>query len=174
MCSRSSPRRRLRRRAAFTGKLLVELGNLVHADWVGYTETDWSRRRGLLQDDPPGSVYGPWQTLSSYYFAEIADLHPIRRATRAGRLGALRLSDFVSRRELKRTRFYTDWMLEAALAELDAPAETSHGVVLLGPAIGSSSSRRPHVDCSTSTSRARDTGCCRMRWSAGSKAEASR
>jgi DNA-binding CsgD family transcriptional regulator len=94
----------------FTGELLVELGDLVHADWVGYTEADWIRGRSLLTIDPPGSVYGPWQTLSSYYFAEIADLHPIRRATLAGRVGALKLTDFVSRSELKRSRFYTDWM----------------------------------------------------------------
>jgi DNA-binding CsgD family transcriptional regulator len=96
----------------FTEELLVELGELVRADWVGYSEDDWSVRRGPATIQRPGddNPTVDWEAIEALFWAEFGDLHPIRRAALRGYVGALRISDFASRRVLRRSRFYNEWM----------------------------------------------------------------
>jgi DNA-binding CsgD family transcriptional regulator len=92
----------------FTGELLVELGNLVSADWIAYTEVDWVRRRHLVEVERPGKRYdvADWEQLSW----NIADVHPTYRAQQHGRhLGAHKVSDFFSRTDFRRSRLY-EWL----------------------------------------------------------------
>ena len=44
------------------------------------------------------------------FWAEFAEIHPIRQAALQGYVGALRVSDFGGRRALKQSRFYNEWM----------------------------------------------------------------
>lgn len=48
-----------------TTHLLVQLGELVHADWIGYTEVDFPRRRVVEDVERPGADGYPedWQPL---------------------------------------------------------------------------------------------------------------
>jgi DNA-binding NarL/FixJ family response regulator len=88
-------------------ELVGQLGTLVDADWIGYSEHDWMRRRSVAQVGHPPF----WRSMGNQFWEHVADLHPIRRAQRQGRVGGLKLSDFfASRRELKRTVLYSDWM----------------------------------------------------------------
>ena len=96
-----------------TTDLLVELGELVHADWIGYTEVDFGRRRVVEDVERPGGADGypeDWEPLEKLFWAEFADMHPIRRAALRGHVGALKISDFATRRVLRRSRFYNEWM----------------------------------------------------------------
>jgi DNA-binding CsgD family transcriptional regulator len=95
-----------------TTDLLVELGELVHADWIGYTEVDFGRRRVVEDVERPGADGYPedWEPLEKLFWAEFADIHPIRRAALRGNVGALKISDFATRRVLRRSRFYNEWM----------------------------------------------------------------
>jgi DNA-binding CsgD family transcriptional regulator len=92
----------------FTGNLLVELGQVIEADWVTYTEVDHVGRRVLAYVPRPGDEDndeveipdGGWDLMGE---------HPIcRRWRESGRFAALRLSDVVTRRELHKNRFYHD------------------------------------------------------------------
>jgi DNA-binding CsgD family transcriptional regulator len=97
----------------FSDEVLLQLGDLVGADWAGYSEIDWVGKRGIVSLDQPGSAYefADWDSLEDHFWANIAHLHPIHRAALDGRTGAMKLSDFFgSRRELKRTPYYNDWM----------------------------------------------------------------
>jgi DNA-binding NarL/FixJ family response regulator len=88
-------------------ELVGQLGTLVDADWIGYSEHDWVRRRSVAEVAHPPF----WGSMGSHFWEHVADVHPIRRAQRQGRVGGLKLSDFfASRRELKRTVLYSDWM----------------------------------------------------------------
>jgi DNA-binding CsgD family transcriptional regulator len=97
----------------FADDVLLQLGDLVGADWAGYSELDWMRKRGIVSVDQPGSAYefADWDSLEDHFWEKIAHLHPIHRAALDGRTGAMKLSDFFgSRKELKRTPYYNDWM----------------------------------------------------------------
>jgi DNA-binding CsgD family transcriptional regulator len=94
----------------FTPELLVDLGQLIEAEWVIYHETDYVRRRELAYverrgdeddcDDDDELTDEDWELMND---------HPIcRRWRRDGRFSALRLSDVVSPREFRRTRFYAE------------------------------------------------------------------
>ena len=110
----------------FTGDLLVELGRLVQADWVFYQEHDCVPSQPLLlevqrTDDE-----------EFHYIEELCVLYlntPIRRHRREGNFGALKLSDFQTRGELHRTRFYDvvlrPYGVEHEL-EVDIPSPPSH------------------------------------------------
>ncbi|HEY7708128.1 MAG TPA: LuxR C-terminal-related transcriptional regulator [Gaiellaceae bacterium] len=93
-------------------ELLLELGTLVEADWVGYSDLDWVRRRLTFAVDRPGNQNGwpPIADTQEFFWDSIADAHPIRRAALSGRIGAMRFSDFGSRAVLRRTRLYNEWM----------------------------------------------------------------
>jgi DNA-binding CsgD family transcriptional regulator len=99
----------------FTGDLLVELGQLIEADWVSYTEVDFVGRRLLGYVPRPGDEGDDGLEIPDEGL-EISDEgwdlvgeHPIcRRWRESGRFFALRLSDVVTRRELRKNRFYND------------------------------------------------------------------
>jgi DNA-binding CsgD family transcriptional regulator len=116
--------------APFTRELLTELGKVIKADWVAYTEVDHVRRRfidyvprpgdGDEDDDDDGTELGAdeWELMKD---------HPVCRRWRAdGRFRALRLSDVLTRRELHDNRFYDvalrPWGVEHELkARLPSP-----------------------------------------------------
>lgn len=92
----------------FTEELLVELGRLIEADFVTYTEVDHVHKRSLVylprpgdEDDGDGEIDDDgWERMHE---------HPVcQRWRRDGQFSALRLSDVITQRELRRTRFYAD------------------------------------------------------------------
>lgn len=110
----------------FTGELLVELGRIVEADWVGYNELDCVRDQVHLLINRPGDPDdGPidepaWALL---------DAHPVCRAHERGDFRTLKLSDFLTRRELHRTQLYSDWFRPAGVEhelELALPSPLWH------------------------------------------------
>jgi DNA-binding CsgD family transcriptional regulator len=90
----------------FTPELLVELGRIVEADWVGYNELDCVRRRTLFFTLRPGDVQDG--TLDGENWDVVAD-HPVCRAHERGDFRTLKLSDFLTRRELHRSQLYNEW-----------------------------------------------------------------
>jgi len=89
----------------FTPELLEELRKLVEADEVGYCEQDRVRERiryGVGRpDDPPFEPEVPyWQ---------IAAEHPVCSRHNTGHFEALKLSDFLTLGELRRSRIYALW-----------------------------------------------------------------
>jgi DNA-binding CsgD family transcriptional regulator len=89
----------------FTPQTLEELGKLVPADGVAYCELDRVRQRGRLIVDRPGDF--DWCPPVSYW--DIADEHPICRRHTRGDFRALKLSDFLSLRQLRKSRVYAVW-----------------------------------------------------------------
>jgi DNA-binding CsgD family transcriptional regulator len=92
----------------FPAELLVELGRVVEADWIGYNELDRVRRRTLHAtlrpgDDEEGGVLDEagWKILED---------HPICRSQARGDFRTLKLSDFLTQRELHRSQLYNDWL----------------------------------------------------------------
>ena len=86
----------------FPAELLGTLAALIPSDFVSYTELDLAYRSfavfvsiPVVTDPSGGGAY--WR---------VTDSHPLRRA----RGGAVKLSDFVSRRELHRLEAYTDYL----------------------------------------------------------------
>jgi DNA-binding CsgD family transcriptional regulator len=117
----------------FTPELLVELGRLIEADWVTYHETDYVRRRLLGyvlrpgDDDEDEDEDGD---IPDHEWEQMND-HPICRQWRHdGRFSALRLSDVISRRELRQSRFYAEsfapWGIEYEL-KVRLPSPPWHG-----------------------------------------------
>ena len=106
----------------FTSEFLVELGRIVEADWIGYNELDCVRRKVHVfalrpGDDPDGELDGPtWQLLR--------DHHPVCRAHERGDFRTLKVSDFLTRRELHRSQLYNDWF---------RPAQVEHEIELALP-----------------------------------------
>ena len=90
---------------AFTPEVLAELGKLVEADWVAYDEADRVRRRFGYGADRPGDEYDRPEV--SYW--EIADEHPLCSRHNTGDSRALKLSDFMTLRELRQSRIYSIW-----------------------------------------------------------------
>lgn len=109
----------------FTGDLLVELGRLVEADSVFYQEHDYVPRRHLVDVARTGDDEMDYIEESCVLYLET----PIRRRRVQGDFGALKLSDFQTRRELHRTRFYDvvlrHYGFEHEL-EVDIPSPPSH------------------------------------------------
>jgi DNA-binding CsgD family transcriptional regulator len=113
----------------FTGELLTELGKVIKADWVAYTEVDHVRRR-LIDYVPRPEDEDDEDDQNEELEAEEWDLmneHPVCCRWRAdGRFRALRLSDVISRRELHDSQFYDvalrPWGVEHELkARLPSP-----------------------------------------------------
>jgi DNA-binding CsgD family transcriptional regulator len=112
----------------FTGDLLVELGELVRADWIFYGEHD-DVPRHLLEVDRPGDP-DVWNgdCFDDFYAVELYE-SPIGLRRLQGDFGALMVSDFLTQRELHRTRFYEialrPFGVEQQL-EVDIPSPPSH------------------------------------------------
>ena len=104
----------------FTPDLLGELGHLVEADLVTYCELDRVRRRSLLvfvgrADDGDDDVEFDDETLWRVSLEE----HPVVPTPAGGSISAqLKLSDFLTQRELHRT-----WVYDAWFARWDAEYE---------------------------------------------------
>jgi DNA-binding CsgD family transcriptional regulator len=92
----------------FSPELLVELGDLVSADWVSYCELDRVQRRvrllvvrpGEEEDDEIGDDVA-WRVMLGE--------HPLCLRQQEGYFGAMKLSDFLTQRELHRTWVYENW-----------------------------------------------------------------
>ena len=92
----------------FTGELLVELGRLIEADWVTYTEVDHIRRRSLMYVPRPGDEDDE-SDLDDDDWA-LMNEHPVcQRWRKDGRSRPLRMSDVITQRELNRNRFYDQY-----------------------------------------------------------------
>lgn len=91
----------------FTPELLVELGRIVEADWVGYNELDCVHRQTLLMAVRPGDAYD--DDLADAANWEILEDHPVCRRHELGDFRTLKLSDFLTQRELHRSGLYSDW-----------------------------------------------------------------
>jgi DNA-binding CsgD family transcriptional regulator len=110
----------------FTGELLVELGRLIEADWVTYTEVDHVHRRSLVHLPRPGDEDDEDDIADDDW--EVMHEHPVcRRWRKDGYFSALRLSDVITRRELRRNRFHAEffrpWGIEYELkVRLPSPA----------------------------------------------------
>jgi DNA-binding CsgD family transcriptional regulator len=94
----------------FSPELLVQLGELVDADYINYCELDRVRRRLLLnvqrEGDPDDDEEGPGEDV---FWAIVLDEHPVCVEHQRGRFQALKLSDFYTLRELRGTRLYRTW-----------------------------------------------------------------
>ena len=104
----------------FTPDLLAELGRLIPADTVVYSELDRVRRRGLLKidwpDDEGDDVEQPddetrWRAL--------LEEHPLCLRQQEGHFGAVKLSDFLTQRELHRTWLYDSFFAREVEYELE-------------------------------------------------------
>jgi DNA-binding CsgD family transcriptional regulator len=97
----------------FTGELLTELGKLVQADCVTYNELDRVRKRNLLYVGRPGDDDGGELNDSdeekALFWEFVIEAHPVCLRHQQGDSGALKLSDFLTPRELHRTRLYDVW-----------------------------------------------------------------
>ncbi len=93
----------------FTPEVLVELGELVQADTVSYNELDRVRRRNLhyVQRAPDEEED---LGIDDSFWNIVIEEHPICLAHQLGQFDALKLSDFVTRRELRKMRIYDLWL----------------------------------------------------------------
>jgi DNA-binding CsgD family transcriptional regulator len=92
----------------FTPDLLVELGDLVEADWVTYCELDRVRRRNLLAVPRTGDTDDD-DFDERVFWDVVIEEHPVCVRHQLGQFDALKLSDFVSRSQLRRMRVYDLW-----------------------------------------------------------------
>jgi DNA-binding CsgD family transcriptional regulator len=92
----------------FAGEFLTQLGRLVPADWVGYSDC-W----GCTDDKGPGFHFH--RPGNEGFFSgrldwpavrPVLDEGPLLPRVLQGRFDAIKISDFLSRRELHRTRMY--------------------------------------------------------------------
>jgi DNA-binding CsgD family transcriptional regulator/PAS domain-containing protein len=103
---------------AYTPSVLEELGKLVLADWVTYCEQDRVRQRLRYIAGRPGDDWGDAAESSVSYW-EIAAEHPICSRHDTGDFRALKLSDFMSLRQLRRSRIYAVWFRPYVERELE-------------------------------------------------------
>ena len=89
----------------FTPTVLEQLGGLIPADWVSYCEMDRVRQRILRTSWRSGDE--EWDVDVDYW--DIAPEHPVCARHNTGDARALKLSDFVTLAELRRTRIYALW-----------------------------------------------------------------
>ena len=93
----------------FSGELLEELGRLIEADWVTYTEVDHVNRRVLMYSPRPGDEDDESGDLDDDDW-ELMGWHPVcRRWRKDGRFSALRMSDVITQRELRQNPFYAEY-----------------------------------------------------------------
>lgn len=93
---------------AVTSALLEELGKLVPADQVGYCELDRVRKRERYMVDRPGDEYDDSHVTVDYW--DISREYPTCRVHDSGDFSALKLSDFLTLTQLRKTRLYASWL----------------------------------------------------------------
>jgi DNA-binding CsgD family transcriptional regulator len=91
----------------FTPRVLEALGELVPADEVAYCEMDRVRQRLGYFATRPDDQADESDVHVSYW--DIAHEHPVCSAHNTGDFSALKLSDFVTLRELRNSRVYALW-----------------------------------------------------------------
>jgi DNA-binding CsgD family transcriptional regulator len=90
---------------AFTPEVLVELGKLVEADWIEYCEMDRVRQRyGYCVERLDNEYDKP-----EVEYWEIAAEHPVCSRHNMGDFRALKLTDFTTLKELRKSRIYSIW-----------------------------------------------------------------
>jgi DNA-binding CsgD family transcriptional regulator len=107
----------------FTSEFLDELGRLVPADKVLYHELDRVRRRNLLQVRWPHGENPKIEPDDELIWRFFLKEHPLCLRQREGHFEALKLSDFLTQRELHRTWAYdfgfapfdTEYQLEVSI-----------------------------------------------------------
>jgi DNA-binding CsgD family transcriptional regulator len=91
----------------FSPEFLSKLCRLVESDWVGFEEKDRLRRECLGASAFPEFAGGDLGDASSW----IHDEHPVLHyQDMTGDFRAHKVSDFLTRRELRRSRFYAEWL----------------------------------------------------------------
>jgi DNA-binding CsgD family transcriptional regulator len=94
----------------FTPELLVELGELVQADWVSYCELDRVRRSLLAYVARAGDEEdGDADDEDDIFWSIVIDEHPVCVRHQQGHFVALKLSDFLTQRELHASRLFDVW-----------------------------------------------------------------
>ena len=93
----------------FTPDLLAELGRLVPADFVTYSELDRVRRRTLLKVVWPDDEDDDLELDDEMRWRVLLEEHPLCLRQQEGHFGAFKLSDFLTQRELRRTWIYDNW-----------------------------------------------------------------
>ena len=95
----------------FTSELLVEVGRLVEADWVTYCELDRVRRRLLCSVGRAGDDYSGEEEIDPQVFWQVVvEEHPVCVAHQRGVFNALKVTDFLTRAQLRRSRVYNLWL----------------------------------------------------------------
>ena len=89
----------------FTPAVLHELGKLIPGSWIGYDEKDIAGERCLLAHEHPSfeEVYGTFDFAGA---AVAVAESPLRRRQEDDRFEAMRLSDLLTQRALRRTSYY--------------------------------------------------------------------
>jgi DNA-binding CsgD family transcriptional regulator len=120
----------------FPRELLMRLVTLVGCREVSYCEIDRRRRHVTLRSDTDAAWTKQTEEEEAYW-ATLHE-HPIRRhRTGTGQLGAVKLYDFVTPRQLRRTQFYADYFRPFSPAPylmslgLPAPAGWTRSFLLL-------------------------------------------
>jgi DNA-binding CsgD family transcriptional regulator len=93
----------------FTPELMIELGQLVEADWITYNELDRVRRREIFYVTRPGEDDEEPEVDPNLYWDTVAYLHPICAPPNRGDHNAEKLSDYLSLRELRNSHVYDIW-----------------------------------------------------------------
>jgi DNA-binding CsgD family transcriptional regulator len=93
----------------FTEEFLLELGRLVPADLVSYSEVDRVQERHLYELSRPGDGVDASPDDDQVYWELVTKEHPICVRHAQGFFGALKVSDFLTQRQLHRTRLYDIW-----------------------------------------------------------------
>jgi len=91
----------------FTPQVLEELGKLIRADWLTYCEQDRVRKRVRHVVSRIDDNWEDDGVTVSYW--DIADEHPVCSWHNRGDFRALKLSDFLTVSQLRRSRIYDAW-----------------------------------------------------------------
>jgi DNA-binding NarL/FixJ family response regulator len=92
----------------FAGPFLAQLGRLIPADWILYSELDLREGKcpGERYDLECPEGYGAFCDLEWGTLEPVLATNPVFVRFRKGSSDALKISDFLTRRELHRTRLY--------------------------------------------------------------------
>jgi DNA-binding CsgD family transcriptional regulator len=93
----------------FTPGLLVELGRLISADSVVYNELDRVRRRRILLIGRPDDEVAVVELDDETRWRVLLEEHPLCLCQQEGHFGAVKLSDFLTKRELHQTWVYDNF-----------------------------------------------------------------
>jgi DNA-binding CsgD family transcriptional regulator len=112
----------------FTPDLLGELGRLVPADDVTYSELDRVRRRKLLRVVWPDDEEDDLELDDEVVWRALLEEHPLCLHEQEGHFGAFKLSDFLTQRELHRTWLYDNFFARDVeyLLEVSIPSPLWH------------------------------------------------